>query len=348
MAIRSIQRGTANVASGTTSVNVTIASVNLAQAYVNITGMRSSVDAGIGEWRRQQPSATLNTSTNIAFTIAVSPSANDIIIDWEVIEDDSLSVQAGTSTAVNTVDIAISTVDLNKTFAIVWVSGDATGGLQSGFHRARLTTSTNLQLANNFSNFGGIRSWYVVQGNNQRVQQIEGTIGSSGTSNDVSISTIASNHSVLRGRSFAQGSNENDPDERSLFAIISPTAFRFTRQVAPAYSSDYTMFVVEDFNFQVQRGSISFGASSSVTATITQLNPSKSMLIQGQSYGPGYSANYGGGGAVNANADLPSQFLNTPTSISFQRARATNVNLVANWEVAQELLARKSNFFLAF
>jgi hypothetical protein len=148
----SVQSGTTTIPIGATAttqtVDVAITSVNTSSSILFFNYRGNSADAGDGQLRGQ-----LTSATNIQFVRANDTSLTALTVQWYVAEFSSgVSVQRGTFSSVDTTgDVTISAVDLSKSFVLISGSVDTADITydSNDYFRARLTSSTNLEIVHN-------------------------------------------------------------------------------------------------------------------------------------------------------------------------------------------------------
>jgi len=340
MAIVSVQRGQTTLPNDT-PVNVTISAVTMANAWVNLIGVRcNTVDSGVSEWRRQQVSARLTSTTNIEIAVANSPEDSNIV-EWEVIEDDELTVQRGQLTSYSnnpgTNNVTITAVTLASSWVCTWASADMGGSNEFGIPTCALTTTTNLQFVTDDAGFGVIVSWQVIEDTGSRltVQRVNGTLGT-GTTVDVTITAVDLSKTWVRGYAFRSGSgNPIDADHEVHFFLQATTTLRFERTNTAPSSWDYTAEVIESTEVDVQRGQLSFGANATVNATISAVVMAETFVMMGQSY----TGNARSNDAANVdNDDINTTSLTSTTNVQGERVDNTSNGVLSRYEVVSEAL----------
>lgn len=344
MAIVSIQRGQTNIASGTSSATAAITAVTLANAWVNVIGVRGASTDGLDEWRRQQVDAELNSTTQITFRTA---SPNDITggqtVEWEVIEDDELSVQRGrlSGTPANnpgTNNVTITAVTLASTWVCAWAAGDGGSDSEFFFPTVRLSSTTNLQLVHDDASFSVSWSWQVIEDTGSRltVQRFNGTLGT-GTTVDVTISAVVLANSWVRGYAFRSGSGlVIDADTDVHLFLQATTTLRWERSTTAPSSWDYTAEVIESTEVDVQRAQITFGANATVNSTISAVTMAESFVMLGQSYTANARSNTAGD---VLNSDINTSSLTSTTNVQGQRASSSSNGVLSRFEVVSESIA---------
>lgn len=341
MAIVSIQRGETTLNSAT-AVNQSITAVTMANAWVNVLGVRSDDFGGSAAWGRQLVDAQLTSTTNISFKNAVGPDGITIRVEWEVIEDDELSVQRGQITAPTnnpgTNNVTITAVDLSCTWTCTWATGDDGTSTNNYFFvpTVRLSSTTNLQFVHDSSVSSARWSWQVIEDTGGRfsVQRLNGTLGT-GTTVNVTISSVTLAHSWIRFYAFESGSAvANDADEVVNGFLQSTTNLRFERLTTASGSFDYTAEVIESTQADVQRGQLVFGTNSVVNSTISNVDTATTFVMMGQSYTAVEIANSGN----ILNGDINTTSLTSTTNIQGERKRGTSNSVQSRFEVISEAL----------
>lgn len=115
-----------------------------------------------------QPRPIFTSTTNLSIQFAATPSGNDCIVQYQVVEFDAADadVQSGTASVLNNYnnDATISSVDTGKTLVLAW--SDAVAG-SPGRNYARTylasTTSINGDLQNRGTAPDWNNTWYAVE-----------------------------------------------------------------------------------------------------------------------------------------------------------------------------------------
>ncbi|MCH8247650.1 MAG: VCBS repeat-containing protein, partial [Bacteroidetes bacterium] len=296
-----------DVQSGTTtftsvSTDVTIASVDLTKSFLVFS--YTVDDEGPSQFLVR---GDLTSSTNIHFERAGATGSPIVTIAWYVAEFTSgVTVQRGNDpNNTETVNIPITAVDLSESFPLIsWQNTGSTWGDDDG-PRARLTSSTNLEL-DAVRVISGNVNWQVIEYDGAVVQRGQHTLGTADVSATVAIAAVD------LAKSFVIVSNTNGasgfPDDLGIQAEFSATnQLTFTRgSTGPLLEINWVVVEFTDAE-SVQSGSATFGAGATVSnIPITSVDLSKSIafLSQHQRGGQGNVATPDNPGHVWFAADL--------------------------------------------
>lgn len=163
MRIESVQRGIANMGTGT-SISVTISSVDTSRSIILWTRYQNDGgDSSLARYQYTQVMAKFVSSTQISFSRLYGGTSTEQVIYWEVITfSPTVNIQtiisefyAGNEYIRNH---TISAVDLNKTFVVLQTRpGDNmwSSDLRYSAISARLTSSTNVEVRR-YSSYSGV------------------------------------------------------------------------------------------------------------------------------------------------------------------------------------------------
>jgi outer membrane protein assembly factor BamB len=258
--IKTVQGGTATMTTQST-LNVPISSVTLTRSILFFSVAENNVDPSNGQVRGQ-----LTSPTNIQFNRAGT--ATTVTIRWYVAEfGSSVSVQRGsTAVTANPMNVTISPVDLSKTFVLAsWLKPGAAYG-DDDYLRARLTSTTNLELDPSGGSLDGWADWQVITMANATVQSGDVSFAAGDASKVVAVTAVDTTRTFLTTtwEGFADGIGVNFIRGR----ITSPTQLTFDRGVTGS-PVDLTWFLVTlNDGSTVQSGNASF-ASGATTSTVT-------------------------------------------------------------------------------
>jgi len=275
--LKKVHKGTVTFADTDTSktgepIN---ASIDTSKSFLIFTVNGSS--SGTNDSGRSFLQGWISSSTTLDFERDnTAASGETFTIKWQVFEFESgVSVQRGVSTALgssNSVDISISTVDINKAFAVLY--GKETGDFSSGsFAHLQFTSSNNLRAESHAAALDSIR-WEVVEINNATVQQVvvsDSVLNSSATSASKTITAVDMDKTFLIGSYKMTGSGGTDNDEMWAWHLTDSNTITFVRNSTAAVGSEAVIFVVtvNDDDFKVQRGNLDFSASIDFTKSVT-------------------------------------------------------------------------------
>jgi hypothetical protein len=256
--INSVQSGTATMTTQA-SLDVPINPVTLARSILFFSVQEDNLDPSNGQVRGQ-----LTSSTNLQFNRAGT--ATTITIKWYVAEFVSgVSVQRGsTAITANPMNVAIASIDLGKTFVLAsWQKPGATYG-SDDFLRARLTSSTNLELTAGSTD--GTADWQVVSMANASVQRGDLSFLTTDASATVTVSSVDTTKSFLIASWTTNGDGIGANFVRGR--ITSPTQLTFDRG-ATGRALNLTWFLVT-----LTDGSAVQSGNSSFSTATTQVNVS--------------------------------------------------------------------------
>jgi Secretion system C-terminal sorting domain len=255
------QTGTATIAAAATSITVTIPAVCLTQSFLVFSASTDTNNPGDFQVGGQMTNATTLTFTRFGNTLSTAAT-----IKWQVFEfEGNVSVQRGI-TILNAppVNIAITAVNLAKTFVIATMSNNgATAGDNDGF-TADLTTTTNLQLSATAGNTPDFKVyWQVIEYQDALVKKFNTTLNAGAASTTTTISPaittlpkafVISNHTI--------GANV-DADDLPRTELTNTTTVTYTRGVGTTAAMNFVTYVVEFTDLTtVARGTQAFGSGS--------------------------------------------------------------------------------------
>ncbi|MEX2157812.1 MAG: hypothetical protein WEB04_00205, partial [Dehalococcoidia bacterium] len=258
-------------------------------------------------------------------------------MQWYVAEFSSgVSVQRGTFNSVDTTgDVTISAVDLSKSFVLISgsvQSADATYG-DDDYFRARLTSSTNLEIVHN-TTVSKTADWQVVEFTGATVQRGTGSMTTTQTSVNVPVTTVDPAKAIvlLSWKSSINGTGASFLRGR----ITSPTQITIDRAAATSATIDYAWEVIEfGDGTSVQSGNLAFtNAETSLTATLTAVDTTRAVALLSTAGG-----RWGGSHAFTSNDEIgPGMFttaLTDSTTLTVQRENTGSVAADAAWFVVE-------------
>jgi outer membrane protein assembly factor BamB len=326
--IRAVQGGTATMTTQST-LNVPITAVTLARSVLWFSVSENNVDPNNGAVRGQ-----LTSATNIQFNRPGT--ATTITIRWYVAEfGASVNVQRGSTALTATpFSIAIAPVDLSKTFVLTsWQKPGATYG-NDDFLRARLTSTTTLELDHFGGSLDGTADWQVITMANASVQSGDVSFATGDTSKTVAVTSVNTSATFLTATWYGTvdglGANVIRP------RITSATQLTFDRGTTGSAIQLTWFLVTLTDGSSVQQGNRSFGTGAT-SATVT-LSPSVGLTTSVAFL----SGNQRGGSTPDAGAapnDNPgvvwfSADLTGPTSLQLTRGTVgSGVTAEAPWFV---------------
>lgn len=282
--IKQVLRGTTTMSGGSpTTVNIG-ATVDTAKTFYSfsIKNERASVyDYAVR--------LTVTSTTQITFT-REGANAETVTISWEAVEFTSasgISVQHGTEvfSSSGTKNITISTINLSKSWAMISLSRPNTTLSQNSFVRARLTSTTNLEL-DSYSSSSFTVDWQVVQYDDctVQVQDIGGVNATSGT-NDLASTVNTAKTAIF---SSAKGATSGTYNNTQIYRLsISSTYLQFDKYGDTSLGFDICAFIVSfTDNTMVDHYSKALASgTTSTTQTITSRDPSLSFINSSNALG---------------------------------------------------------------
>ncbi|MGB4973638.1 MAG: T9SS type A sorting domain-containing protein, partial [Cyclobacteriaceae bacterium] len=209
-------------------------------------------------------------------------SAGTVTIKWQVFEFSSgVTVQHGNSTNVGNTAVAITAVDLTKSFVIATGRNNgSTFGSDDSFS-ANLTTSTNLQLVCTGSGHTEI-FWQVVQYDDAIVKKVTGSVIAGNTSGTSTISPAVTNLGktmVIGNHTISGNVNADDLPQTEL---TNATTVTYTR-LGNSAQMDFVTYVVEFTDeTTVTRGNQAFASTvTSQNAGITASTTTSGIIPPG-------------------------------------------------------------------
>jgi outer membrane protein assembly factor BamB len=258
--IHTVQSGTATMTTQST-LNVAITSVDLTRSVLFMTVSEDNVDPSNGLVRGQ-----LTSATNLQFNR--TGTATTVTIKWYVATfGRSVSVQrATTSVTASPMNVTLSAVDLSKTFVLVsWQKVGATYGADD-IVRARLTSTTNLELSHGTGSFDGIADWQVVTMDSASVQSGDSTLAAGASTLTVPVTAVNTATTFLLASWASSGDSIGANFVRGR--ITSPTQLTFDRGVTGTALGITWYLVTLTDGSSVQAGNASFGTAATLS-TVT-------------------------------------------------------------------------------
>lgn len=179
-----VQRGQTTLSSGTGTASITAVDRSRAFIIISNTAVTTTGEECLVK-------AQFNSTTEIQFDLDSGASAAPVV-EWQVIEWEGASVQEVSSGAMNntTLNVAISEVDLNKTFVVYsWTTNEANPLEEFGedVPKVELSSTTNIAVSRGGDTTQLNLQFFVVSIPDGSVQS--GDFSISGTSNTDTIST---------------------------------------------------------------------------------------------------------------------------------------------------------------
>ncbi len=319
------QAGTTTFTGNSTTVTIPTPLADMSKSILVFSSTISSADT-----RNNLIGGQITNSTTLTF--ARASNTGTVSISWQVIEFESgVFVQRGSNVvAENTnVDVTISCVDLNKSFALVTGRNDGTIlGSDDGV-TGNLTSATNLRLrTGQLSGDHDLAYWQVIEYQGAVVQKLTGAMtGTTLTSAiptpvDMSKTMVISNHRI--NQDIVAG---NLPRTQ----LTSNNQVTYTRNAA-AGTLDFVTYVVEFTDLtSVVRGNQAF-ASGVTSQTVTGLTTSASSCV----IAPG---NWGRQGSTSHTTDDNTGHgwftyrIASSTTLQIDRAVGTGSTAQAPWQI---------------
>jgi len=234
-----VQNGSATLGAAATSVDVTLAAIVTAQSFLTFSTSFNDANAAGG-----QVSGRILDSTTLRFERAATGSV--ITLKWYVAEFDSgVAVQRGTAAMAGALlDIPIAAVNLARSFPIVSyrIAGGTYG--DNDFLRAKLTTSTNLQITV-FGGTGGSCEWQVIEYTGALLQSGDLSFAAGDASLSAAVAAVnVSKAWLLFSYTSASGTGANIAQKMLWGTVTDATTVTFDRS-STGQAIDLTWYLVE-------------------------------------------------------------------------------------------------------
>jgi len=287
-----VQNNVATIPADTASVDVTITSVDTARAFLMFGTQVNSNEPGKG-----QTSGRLVDATTLRFErgIATAP-APAITIEWYVVEFlNGVTVQRG-STTLGTLpaNIGISSVDTSKAVPIVSLRTNGVDYDTNDFLRAKITTSTNLQLNMDAACAPCTAEWQVVEFAAATVQTGDISWAAGDATRTATVTTVDTAKSwLLFSYQSAAGTTANIGQKMVRGVVTNPTTLTFDRNnTGQTMTLTWSLITFTD-ETKVQSGTAWFSASESQKdVTIASVDTSKAIAAAGAIHYRGGSTPY--------------------------------------------------------
>lgn len=280
------------------------------------------------------------SNTTVTITSGTTVDTTEVV-RWYVVEFEGgvsvrrglESIQSTKASATTPVNVALSTVDLAKSFVLISERTNSTSTIidEEWTIRARLTSGTNLELTRNETGIAMTVAWQVVQMEGASVQRNVTTINAGAASATATISSVDTTKSFLvMSRRGAGASNGIEAEYQVRGELTNTTTLTFTRGTT-TNSVDIAWEVVSlSDGSTVQKNTTSTAATTDAT-----LNATLSLAIDTLRTVPFISAS-GASGTSTASLDETSwtASLTTTTNLQFQRT-GTGTNGSVAWFVVQ-------------
>jgi len=344
--------GIKSVQTGTRTMAATSETLGAAQGFAGVTDLTRSFVVCTQQASSSNASFRVACDLSSPTTLTLTAGATGPVVQWSVAEfKGGVSVQRNTAsfaTTDTTLNVPLTSVDLTKSFVLIsqWTSSASQITDEQWTTRARLTSSTNLELSRNASGTDLTVAWQVVQMSAASVQRgavcigAAGTCpGSNGSTNTATLATpVDTSKSFIvmsrKGGSLVGGIEAEyqvRADFSSYGASINGLTFSRTTTVTTAnHQVDIAWEVVSlSDGSTVRRGSSSTGATTDTTISPT-LSPS---VVTSQSV-PFISVS-GGGGTATDNLDETSWTAAVSSSALALTRAGTGTNATIAWQVVQ-------------
>ncbi|MEK6676046.1 MAG: hypothetical protein AABZ47_10390, partial [Planctomycetota bacterium] len=312
---------------------VTIAPIDPTKSilFFNYHGNSTDPDDGLVRGR-------ILNGTTLEFTRGSDSGTDGVLTDltiyWQVASFSAgVSVQRGTFTSVSTTgDVTISPVDLTRSFVLVSGSVASPDTTYSGddFFRARLTSTTNLEIIHSTSS-SRTADWQVVEFTNSSVQRGIGTLGSTDVFATATISSVNLSKSIalISWKTSGIGGAQNMVRAR----LDNATQIRVDREVTGTVI-DFAWEVIEFSDATtVQSGETTLNSvESSLAVPIVCTNTSSAVSLLAPAGG-----NWGGTHSFTARDQIgPGMFtaiITGANTLTLTRASTDSVTGTASWFV---------------
>ena len=319
-----VQSGSVTIPSGSQSAVVMINPVNTTKAFL-VFGI-SFNDANPNF---SQVTGQITNATTLTFQRSIGTSSPAVTVKWYVAEFiNGVSVQRG-STAMDatTKNIPLTAVDTIRSFPIITCRVSGSSYTNDDFVKARLTSSTNLELTINTSNAAGIVEWQVIEFADSRVQSGSLSFGTADSLRTVTMSAVDTAKSWLIYTYKSDAGTTANIGQKLVQGLISNgTTLTFDRANV-GQAMDLTWYLVEFTDgTTVQQGSQSFGTTETQkNVPISVVDPARSLAAGGYFMRGGRSS-YAG----NDNPGVGWMTLDLTSSTNLQITRGVTNNSTAN------------------
>ena len=256
-----VQNGSASIGAAATSVDVTISAVVMGQSFLTFSASFDDVNPGAS-----QISGRIVNPTTLRFERTVTGAA--ITLKWYVAEFAfGVTVQRGTANfTAALLDIPISAVTLVRSFPIVSYRIAGTTYGDNDYLRAKLTSTTNLQITVS-AGTGGSVEWQVIEYTGASVQS--GDLSFAATDASLSVAVAAVNVPkawLLFSYASASGTGTNIAQKMVWGTVTDATTLTFDR-ASTGQVIDLTWYLVEFTDATIVES-----GSTQLTAAQTQLD----------------------------------------------------------------------------
>jgi hypothetical protein len=259
----SVQRGSFSMTTASHDVDISAVDTSHAVVLFSIRTTDNGPDAF-------QVTGRLVDSTTLRFERYGTP---ETIVEWQVIEDSDITVQAGEesyNTGTDSVNVGISAVDLSESFIIVTnrLNTGTSSENSMGFWTGRLVDSDTISLERGRTGEDGVVSWQAVSIEGTSVQS--GSFSTSGTDGTAGIASVDTGKSFLMFSTRASVST-NIRETSVRGALTDDETVTFSRTNAGSGTIFAEWFVVEWDRFSVQAGQTTVSGGSAFDEAISDV-----------------------------------------------------------------------------
>ena len=275
---QTVQSGTATIGGGSTTTTATITAVAMSRAFLVFSTTLNDSNPLNTEVRGEITDPTTVTFTRFGTTGAVT-------IKWSVVEYASgVTVQRGTTASLTstTNSIPIASVNTAKAFPIISYSQDGTTHAGNDFYKAKLTSSTNLDVSVAVAGTA-IVSWQVVEFTNATVQSGDVSFLTTDASKTATVTSVNTSKSwLVFTHTSDDGTTTNIGQKLVRGQMTNATTLTFDR-VSTGQAINLTWYLVEfTDNHVVQKGSQAFTTSETQKdVTIASVATANSFAVGG-------------------------------------------------------------------
>ena len=276
--LNSVQSGTTTITGG--SKTVTITSVDTSKAFLVFSTRQNEEEPD-----EVQISGQITNATTLTFDRAADEKT--INVTWYVAEFTSgVSVQRGRDTvSSSTVNVSLTSVDTSKSFALISLESAVNDNSYSAdnFVRAKITSSTNLQLQAVTPNASLAVEWQVVEFTDSSVQTGDVEFQTGDSSKTYTLTGVDTTKSWLIYTYKSQDGTSTDIGQKMVRGqITNATTLTFDRDNT-GQTIDLSWFLVEFTDGTiVQHNSEPFSTSETQNdVTITAIDTSRAIAVGG-------------------------------------------------------------------
>ncbi|MBE7439779.1 MAG: hypothetical protein HS115_15080 [Spirochaetales bacterium] len=320
-----VQSGT-QAMGGSASVDVAITAVNLSRSFALCYFMTGSSNP------QTVPTCQLTSTTNLQIRTGAALSATTV--SWYVVQfasgaavqRNSLNMASGDSTS----NVTITSVDTTKAFVIVYarMNDSSVGNDERRTVKARLTSSTNLEISRRESGSAIDIEWQVVELDGASVKAGQATIGSGASSVIAPVAPVNAGSSFLIFNLAADSATNGVEEEYQVRGQINDsTSITFARESSVARTVEISYFLVEMLNgTSIQRGSV-----AAVSSTATQFDSAIPVPVTVNRTVPFVSVSATGSGSSDLDSGSFMATLTSSTNIRLTRASSENRTAHMEW-----------------